>query len=738
MSVYLHGRRAIAVALIGAFSILGGLSLRAQETGPASEIRNGAERPSIAIERIGAGEGPEIDGVLTDAVWQRASVIEDFRQVFPTQGATPTERTQVFLLYDDTTLYVGVHAHDENPGAIAATVMNRDGNIGQDDFISVLIDSYNTGRDAFGFEINPAGARREGLVENNDSFKSEWNTIWRGRAQITETGWVAELAIPFQSISFDPAAESWGLQVVRRIARRNEEMRWAGINQSFGRIDMTLAGRLSGITDASQGLGLDIEALSTVQWIRNWEQPGREDDIRLIPSGNVFYKFTPSLTGTLTINTDFSDTPLDSRQVNTGRFSLFFPETRDFFLQDAALFEFGGRPFNNVNGLPFFSRRIGIVDGETVGLTAGAKFSGSAGPFTIGALSTRVSGGDDLDPQILSVLRASARVLGDSRIGIIATNGDPTGTSDNTVVGADFQFLDSTVFGDQRLVADAFFLASRSDRPEEQGNAYGLEISYPNDRIRTFYRFKHLDADYNPALGFVNRTGIRTHDSDLRYRWRPEDSYLRFFDVGTWFDMVTDLDNTVQDRTNGIWFGGGNHIGDELFLNFWNSVEVIPEPFFLPNDVLVPAARYEWNRGNFWFSSSSARPVRFEIEYVCCSFYDGTRHFLDMELALRPSRYFNIEFNHLIDKFILPTGSVTIQVSSVDLNINISPDIQFTSQMQYDNISQGFSFLGRLFWEIRPETELFLSVSNAAITNIRDYRTLQSGASIRVGNTFRF
>ncbi len=710
----------------------------ASEAWMAGHDMSSREQRSGRVERIARDEAPEIDGDLSDDIWSRALPIDNFLEVFPEQGAEPSERTRVVLLHDGATLYIGVHAFDRTPDEITATVLSRDGSFDGDDFISILIDSYNTRRNAFGFELNPLGARRDGLIEDNEVFQEEWDTIWKGKARITEFGWEAEMAIPFRSIAYDGEADAWGLQIIRSIARRNEEIRWAAVNQSLGRRDMSRAGRLSGVNGIEPGLGLDVEMLSSIQWLRNWEERPRQDVTRFNPGGNISYRITPSLTGTLTVNTDFSDTPLDPRQVNVGRFDLFFPETRDFFLQDAPFFSFGGRAFNDTNALPFFSRRIGVVEGQLLGLDAGIKLSGSVKGVTIGALTARTEPGDDLDPQLLSVVRLSTPVFGESRAGVILTQGDPTGETSNTVAGVDFQFLDTSVFGDQRLVADAFFVASRSDREEEQGEAFGIEVAYPNDRINGFIRFKQVAETYRPALGFANRTGVRTYEGELVRRWRPEDSYIRFFDAGTFLNIVTDLENGLEDRENGVFLGGSNHIGDELFLVSFSRSEILQAPFFLPGDVLVPAGRYHWVRSGIELFTSSARPVNFSAQFFCCNFYDGRRRFLNLGLGYRPSGTFGMEISHLRDAIDLPTGEVTVHVHSLSMDYNWSPDLQLDMEVQYDNISESLGILARLFWEIRPETELFAAISLGATTDFNDFRTNQSGASFRIGNTFRF
>lgn len=695
-------------------------------------------QPAINAPRIESDATPTIDGDLSDPEWAQAIVIDEFYQVEPTLGATPGQRTVIRLMYDARALYIAIQAYDDEPERIVANVMRRDGPVWNDDSVRVLLDTYNTRREAFFFQINPLGARFDALLEGPDRAASEWDTIWTAQSRIVEDGWVSEIRIPFQSISVDASAESWGLQFTRRIGRSNEQIRWSNIDQSRSTNDMSFAGRISGVRDIDNGRGLDVQAFGISRWTRNWEAP-REDDFKFEASGNAYYKITPSLTGTLTLNTDFSDTPLDSRQVNTSRFSLFFPETRDFFLQDQQIFAFGGRGLSNdVNGRPFFSRRIGIVNGAPVDILAGAKLSGSLGRYNLGALTTRTRSTELLDPQQLSTVRVSAEVGAESRIGAVLVNGDPTGDTENTVLGVDYQFRNSNVFGGNQLIIDAYALKSISSEDSDEDESYGLEIAYPNDRFSGSFRFKQIGENFDPKLGFVNRAGIRSYNGNFRKRWRPQDSFIRHINLGTWYNFVTDLGNELESRTNGVWLGGVGQVGDELFLNLWNSFELIREPFTLPNDVVVPAGEYTWTRGSIFSNTAGNRRASLRFEFVCCDWFDGVRRDYRMEANFRPIRYFDLSISHDISDISLPTGDVTIHINSINANVNVTPNMNFSSEIQYDNISEGLTYFGRFRWEFRPETEIFVSLSHGAVTDFESFRSIQSSSVIRIGNTFRF
>ena len=300
-------------------------------------------RPSLPATRISSSQAPTIDGDVSDPVWQKAPALDEFYQLEPHEGAPADERTVVRVLYDENNLYFSVMAFDDEPQKITAHIKARDGSVDQDDFIRIYFDPSMTRRDGYMFEVNPLGARREGLIQNNVNVLYEWNTFWSAKSRILSNGWSTEVVIPFRSISYDKSRADWGFDLFRMVRRKNERIRWSSIVETIPSSDISRSGTLTGISGIDGGLGLDIQAYSALRYQRDWDGQGHSG-FQFRPSGNAFYKITPSLTGTMTANTDFSDTPLDQRQVNIGRFGLFFPETRDFFLQDAASFEFGGLP----------------------------------------------------------------------------------------------------------------------------------------------------------------------------------------------------------------------------------------------------------------------------------------------------------------------------------------------------------------------------------------------------------
>ncbi|MFQ5563566.1 MAG: carbohydrate binding family 9 domain-containing protein [Parvularculaceae bacterium] len=699
-----------------------------------------AYTPRVEAVRIAESEAPLIDGDLSDPAWLKAAVIDDFYQVEPGEGVAPTQPTRAYIMFDEKTLYVGVYAYDSEPALIRRSQLRRDPSLRDDDGVRILIDPFGTFRDSFFFGVNPNSARSDALTENGTVFRQEWNAIWRAKARVVDDGWIVEFAIPFQSISFDSALREWNFQIIRTIRRNNEEIRWANIVRARGRIDMTSPGRLAGIENVSSGVGLELQAFATGATNYDWELDQTDFDFN--PSGNVFYKITPSLTGSLTFNTDFSDAPLDVRQVNTGRFDLFFPETRDFFLQDAAVFEFGGEVFTRtVNGSPLFTRRIGIVDDAPVDIIAGAKVSGKQGPFNIGAIATRTGAADALgiDGQFLTAARVSANVLSESKAGVVFTHGNPGGESDNTLAGADFRYRKSSFASGGVLLADFVYLRSFTDGVGDE--LFGAALDYTGDKWGYNFVAREIGENYDPELGFANRTGIREYRGFTRRRFRPEKGPIRQYTFRAIANAITDLGDRVEDRFLSAGFNLQTNPGDEIDLEFENGFLDIREPFDIAGVVPVAVAQYHFNQYEVSASLTRSRPFSVGGGVRWGDMFDGDFLEVSGDISWRPDPHISLSGEYDFTKFSLPAGEVGIHIATIESTVAFTPDMFINTEIQYDNISENFTFFSRFSWEPVPEREIFISLGHSAIIE-RDrfpqsFRAQNTSLAIRLGHTFR-
>ncbi len=428
------------------------------------------EPPHIAAIRV--EQGPVIDGVLDDEVWQRAQVIDDFTQVEPHQGDPPSQRTEIRILIDGEALYFGISCFDRRPDQIIARRMERDDLFFLEDSITLTLDTFHDHRNGFLIQTGPLGGRRDGSFESRN-FESNWDGIWSAKAQITSEGWFAEIAIPFKTLPFKPGGDLWGLNISRIIKRSGESVRWADPSVERILTDMAQAGVLEGMASAEQGVGVGLDVVPAGTARRVDDRIEDRHYTKFTPSLDAFYRILPSLTGSLTVNTDFGEAEVDERQVNFDRFGLFFPEKRDFFLQDSGLFNFAD--LRRENGLPYFSRTIGLSEeGNARKLAVGGKVAGRVGRFNIGLMDILQEGRGEIDDTNLFVGRVSMNVLDESTVGAIVTNGDPLNNEDNTLVGFDFNYKNST-YGGNRLVTGSVWLQKifTSGRDGNQ-SAYGL------------------------------------------------------------------------------------------------------------------------------------------------------------------------------------------------------------------------------------------------------------------------
>lgn len=731
------GVRQFAAILAGTI-LIGSTAALAQS--PAAPPHNfQTYRPSIPATKITRTEAPTIDGDLSDPIWKKAPTISEFYQLEPHEGQPADERTEVRVLYDQDNLYFSVMAYDDEPSKITAHVKARDGAIETDDVFRIYLDPSMTRRNGYVFEVNPLGSRRDGLVQNNSDFLYQWNTLWSAKARILPNGWAVEIAIPFRSISYDKARNDWGFDLFRLVRRKNERIRWSSVVETIPSQDISRSGTLDGIDGIDGGLGIDIQGFSAVRYLRDWDAPGHSG-FAYRPSANAFYKITPSLTGTLTFNTDFSDTPLDQRQVNIGRFGLFYPETRDFFLQDAASFEFGGLPLRDDNNArPFFSRNIGLINGsQPVDLLAGGKVSGSYGAFDIGALMVRTNGAGPVGGQTLSAARVSMPILDHSKMGLIFTNGDPTGASRNSVAGADFQFRTTDVFPDKELQADVYYERSFSNVAGDD-DSFGFELNFPNEPWYGNFRFKDVGSNFSPALGFVARPSIREYTLNMARRERPQGSFVRWWEVGVWADAYTGLNNVAQTSLEGTWAAAYLQRGEFALIETWNDYERVDVPFDLPHGVTVAAGDYNWQVIHGHFETATDRILSGTFDVQCCGFYGGNLLKTDLTLSFRPDDTFTFSGEHIFENIKMATGHVAIHIGSIDAAMNVTPDMQLRVQAQFDNISNDLGVSVRYRWEFDPGTELLVAAGDDATVNqLGHYVSHLSQVSVRIGHTFRF
>ncbi|MCP3984553.1 MAG: carbohydrate binding family 9 domain-containing protein [bacterium] len=697
-----------------------------------------AETPSAELSALPEEvPPPTIDGVLEDEAWDHAVLLSPLVQVVPVEGGPPSERTEVRITYDRNALYIAVQAFDRAPDQIIASGMRRDTSLRPDDRISVMIDTFHDHRNAFLFSTNPNGSRYDGIVEDNYSFKAEWDGIWYTKSRIHEDGWSSEFAIPFKSLSFDPAGTTWGFNLLRTVRRHNEENRWASAKQNKSMVDVSEAGDLTGLRGLEQGLGLDIKPAGSIGWTH--DRTSDRSFSNLDPSLDVFYRVTPSITAALTTNTDFSDAAVDSRQVNLSRFALFFPETRDFFLQDAGIFDFPVGGTGATNGIPFFSRRIGLSGGgDVIPIRIGTKITGRTGPLNFGALNVQMAGHGDVDAKNLSVGRAKLNIGEESFVGLIATHGDPLTNGSNSLISGDLNLRTSKIFGNQILEFRSWLQHSTTSGPVGDDTAWSARLAYPNDLWNWALDIKQVGEDFNPALGFVNRPETRQSIASLRRRWRPAGSAVRIYEASAFGIVTTDLGNDLESlyvSSNGRI---ENHAGDFIKLEGNIQTEVLETAFEILPGIVVPKDRYDFSRVTLSGGTATSRPLAAELSFGAGTFYSGHIRAGRALLEWRASKHFFASLEFLQNSVRLHEGNFTTRLGRVNINVVFTPDLSWETFMQFDNLSNSLGWNSRLRWILRPGEEIVFVWNQAFDTTNYDLRGERTNLIGKVSWTFRF
>jgi hypothetical protein len=698
---------------------------------------------------------PVIDGVLDDATWSVVTPIDDFHQIRPTDGGIPTERTEVYITYDDNYLYVAAQMYDSEPELTISNILLQNSRLGQDDRIAIIIDPFNTGRGGYRFETNANGVRHDMLYQNVSQMNPDWQVIWEVDAQINELGWSMEMRIPFKTLPFDNNVSTWGFNFARSIRRKGEEVAWVSRNRSY---NPGIVGKVSGFTGMDQGMGLDVVPSFLLNARENYE-----DDVSSTsaePSLDAFYRITPSLNASITINTDFSATEVDDRQVDLSRFGLFFPEKRDFFLNDSDLFEFGGlggagRNQNfaasrsaRENGRPFFSRRIGLdANSQPADITAGTKISGRAGDFSIGAIAIRQGGDEEVDHNDLFVSNVSMNVLGESSIGMVMTKGDPRSGTDNSVAGIDFNYLNTRIGGGRVLEGDLWYQKSSTSGFNDDQAAYGMSISMPNnDGWRGDLAIKQIESNFLPALGYVNRKGIRDTTFGLGYTHYLRGSIFNRVYSGIDIYKVGSL-ATGNIETEVTLFRLAEletTTRDVIRLRARKTTEILDEPFDIYEDlsrtVTIATGEYTFTEVNTSIDFAGFRKVYGSYENTIGDFYTGDVIGHKAVLGINFSRNFVTNMSFDWSKFELPEGQFITRLTSLKLSALFSTELAWINLIQYDNVSETFGLNSRLQWTPEAGKEVFIVLNH----NMEDldknsrFEKALSDLSIKLNYTYRF
>jgi hypothetical protein len=692
-----------------------------------------------------------LDGVLDEPVWSAAPKIGDLTQREPVPGVPPTENTQVTVLYNADYLYVGVVCFDSEPQRVIGTRMERDAALSDDDSVEILLDTFHDRSNAFYFATNPAGALVDGLVFANGQSNMQWDATWEVRTRRTNQGWTAEFAVPFKSLSFPSGRTTWGFNIARNIQRKLEDLRWSGARLEVRFLQVSEAGEVTGLEEITQGIGLDIRPFIAGRWLHHGVNG--DDVFTGKPGLDMFYNLTPSLKFTATANTDFGETEVDARQINLSRFSLFFPEKRTFFLEDAGVFAFSnttatafaGIPSHRSQIIPFFSRRIGLLSGEEVPITFGAKLTGKVGRTDVGMLDVRTRESSVAPEKNFFVGRVKRNLLQQSSIGAIFTHGNSASPLSSNTVGLDVRLATSHFLGESRnLALNVFGVKSVNEGVSGNDASYGLSVEYPNDLVEAEFLWREVQQDFQPALGFVSRRNVRLMRIDGRFSPRPKKFLgLRRVPIPISYTRFTRLDNGEVESWDVFTAPADWHFnsGDAIHINIRPMYERLFTPFEISDGVFLPLGEYRFTRYRLQGASAAKRRLEATIDWSFGSYWSGHADEIQTVLLYKIPPRFVISFTTNQTFARLPQGNFVARIMSWQVNYSASPFLTFSNLIQYDNDSRNLGWQSRMRWILHPGNDLFFVFSQGWLRDTSGgfrYTAEDSKVSAKFQYTFRF
>lgn len=741
------------IAVVGILLLTAGaLPLAAQDLAAPTD-RLGS--PSTEAFRVAGPADIDLDGRLDDVAWERAEPITDFVQVEPREGAEPSERTEVRIVYDEDALYIGAKLFGD-PGAILAYQRRRDAPLMTDDRFMWILDTFRDGRTGYFFEINPAGLMGDGLLGAGGPFgvNKSWDGVWEARTARLEDGWSAEVRIPFSTLNFDPSDDAWGINFQRTLRDRNEEIRWAGSRRNQPLFDPAHAGTLTGIRGVSQGLGLEV----TPYAVQNWRQTTGATNPNSFPGDvgfDVGYSITPSLRAALSVNTDFAEVEVDQRRVNLTRFPLRFPEQRDFFLEGSGVFSFAPRSGPS----PYFSRRIGLRSGEAVPIEFGARLGGQAGAYELGFLQVRTGATDLFGHEDFTVARVRRAIFERSALGAVYTRratgpgSDGLAPPDRHTAGVDLDYATSRFFGDQNFELEAFAVWNSDADPDADHDlndltARGFRFNFPNDLWQAHLSYREFGPAYDPAVGFVTRNDLRRVEP--RVAWRPRPEFLPAVRQVTFAAQFRYLESlvrgVVEERRWEFDLGGFEfESGDRVNLNATHLFEYLDRSFEVADGVSVlPGAYRNWEQ-SVSVRTAGRRRVSADAQFARGGFWDGDRTGWELGVTIRPFPGISASVDYNRNDVTLPRGAFDTNLLRLNSGWDLSPWTSLRTSVQYDDVSEVLGLFGLLRWIITPGNEVFLVYThNWAYTEAGAdpldprFTTLTRGASAKATYSFRW
>jgi hypothetical protein len=675
--------------------------------------------PQVA-EAVRADHPPKLDGTLGDPIWQTAKPISNFLQREPYEGVAASEKTEVRILYTVRAVYFGIACYDSEPSRITATEMRRDVSQELDDHFEIVIDSVHDRRNGYVFQVNPLGTQRDGLITDEQGGgddgdgDSGWDGVWTSNARVNDQGWTATIEIPFSTLNFLQSREVvWGINFKRFIRRKNEEDLWAGWHRSFGILKISQAGEVHGITGIGSGRLLIIKPYAVAGMNHLPDSAaglGLRSGTSPIYTGGLDVKFgiRSNLVANLTANTDFADADVDTAQFNLSPYKLFFPEKRQFFLENAGVFNFS---LGDSGDLLFFSRQIGIdpVSGQQVPIAGGAKVTGSLAGFDVGAMDVDTRSDGPNPYANYSVLRVKRSLPGGSYIGVMGIDkrsGNPLDRF-NEAGG-----VDTRVVLTRHLVVGGYVAQSRTPGIASGQSNLGASLDYRTDWLDFSASERKIGPSFNPEVGFLERTDCLCRYADLTLKPRPKLRGVRELNFEGFIFHAPDTRGVLQtlewQGTFRAEFHNGSYTDDDIVDSFEQRITA---PFNIYKNVIIPVGFYHWSRHQLTYGSPLDRRWTVRLFDRFGSYYNGRLNEARIRISYRPNERLSFAFSEQWNRFRLPVsgGDFSVAFGSLQTNYAFSRFLSLSALVQMDTANtQGASANIRLRWNYRPDSDLYV------------------------------
>ncbi len=665
---------------------------------------------------------PQIDGVLDEQSWKDAARAADFHQVFPSDNLAALSDTEVLITFDSSFLYLGAICYDTLPGPYVISSLKRDFDWGSNDNLSIYIDPFNDKTNGFSFGLSPYGVQREGLISNGEDVSTDWDNKWFSAVKRYHDRWTLEMAIPFKTLRYNPSNLQWNVNFLRNNQKQNERTSWIKVPQQYRASNLGFSGTVywPWLPQHSGANVVLIPYLSSA--VSKDHQAGRSTDYQFDAGVDAKFAVSPSLNLDLTINPDFSQAEVDQQVTNLDRFEIFFPEKRQFFLENSDLFEEPGFRSNR----PFFSRRIGIAEDSTgtnflVPIQYGARLSGKINrEWRIGLLNMQTSAdrSRELNAQNYTVATFQRQVFGRSNFGGILVNRQATDyrSSDslssqryNRVFGFDYNLYTS----DNRWEGSSFYHRSDAPGDEKENYTHGLFIRYASRNIRVFWLHELIGKNYQADVGFVRRTDLRRATVNVQGTLYPRDPKVVTHQPEVRLSYIADSDFNLTDREfsieHEINFTNRSEVQFSLE-NTWIKLKDPFDPSGSDGTELPVGTEVQWWRGGIGYESDNRKLFNFAVNSSFGGFYNGNRFEVELESNYRYQPYggigLNFSYNHI--ELPQPFNDTDLFLIGPKIDLTFTDRLFLTTFVQYNNQQENLNINSRFQWRYAPVSDLFI------------------------------